>query len=185
MSFQTAPVGLVMTAIVAGRGRQRPLARRVEQPFGRESRLQRLEAQGQVAETRRLDRFDVQLQRALRLEQVDPAVGDDPEPGLGLERRPHPLVTEPDALELVALVLEREVGVAADDTVTRPISPSTHRSASRGSVRTAPRIAELSNSLRIASLVDVSSWKPVVGSSAGSARSSVVIGSFRFRSMRA
>jgi hypothetical protein len=38
---------------------------------------------------------------------------------------------------------------------------------------------ELLNSLRIASFVDVSSWNPVVGSSAGSARSSVVNGSFR------
>ena len=44
---------------------------------------------------------------------------------------------------------------------------------------------ELSKSSRIASFVDVSSLKPVVGSSAGSARSSVVIGSLRFRSMRA
>ncbi len=44
---------------------------------------------------------------------------------------------------------------------------------------------ELSKSARIASFVDVSSWNPVVGSSAGSARRSVVIGSFRFRSIRA
>jgi hypothetical protein len=43
----------------------------------------------------------------------------------------------------------------------------------------------LSKSARIASFVDVSSAKPVDGSSAGSARSSVVIGSFRLRSMRA
>ena len=44
---------------------------------------------------------------------------------------------------------------------------------------------ESSNSFRIASFVLVSSWKPVDGSSCGSARSSVVIGSLRFRSMRA
>jgi len=44
---------------------------------------------------------------------------------------------------------------------------------------------ELLNSFRIASLDDVSIWKPVVGSSAGSARRRVVIGSFRLRSMRA
>ncbi len=44
---------------------------------------------------------------------------------------------------------------------------------------------ELSNRARIASFVDVSSWNPVDGSSAGSARSSVVIGSLRLRSMRA
>ena len=41
------------------------------------------------------------------------------------------------------------------------------------------------NSSRIFSFVLVSSWKPVDGSSAGSARSRVVIGSLRFRSMRA
>ena len=44
---------------------------------------------------------------------------------------------------------------------------------------------ELSKSFMIASLEVVSSAKPVEGSSAGSARSSVVIGSLRFRSMRA
>ncbi len=44
---------------------------------------------------------------------------------------------------------------------------------------------ELSKRARIASFDDVSSAKPVEGSSAGSARSSVVIGSFRLRSMRA
>ena len=44
---------------------------------------------------------------------------------------------------------------------------------------------ELSNSFRIASFELVSSWNPVDGSSAGSARSSVVIGSLRLRSMRA
>ena len=86
MSFQTAPVGLVMTAIVAGRVRQRSLAGRLEQALGGQPRLERLEAQRQVAEPRRLDRLDVELERALRLEQVDPAVGDDPQPGLRLER---------------------------------------------------------------------------------------------------
>ena len=112
MSFQTAPVGLVMTAIVAGRVGSGRLRARVEQPLGREPRLQSLEPKGQVAETGGLDRLDVQLQRALRLEDVDPAVGDDPKPGLGLERGPQPVVAEPHALELVALVLEREVGMA-------------------------------------------------------------------------
>ena len=112
MSFQTAPVGLVMTAIVAGRVGSGRLRAAVEQALGGEARLERLEPQGQVAEARRLDRLDVELERALRLEQVDPAVGDDAQPGLRLERRADPLVAEPDALELVALVLEREVGVA-------------------------------------------------------------------------
>ncbi len=60
-----------------GPRRQRPLAAAVEQPLGREPRLELLEADRQVAEARRLEGVDVQLQRALRLEQVDPAVGDD------------------------------------------------------------------------------------------------------------
>ena len=63
-SRHTAPVGEVTTAMVAGPGRQRPLARRVEQALGGQAGLERLEAQGQVAEPRRLDRVDVELQRA-------------------------------------------------------------------------------------------------------------------------
>ncbi len=112
MSFQTAPVGLVMTAIVARPGRKRPLPGRIEQPFGREPGLQSLEPECQVAEAGRLDRLDVQLERSLRLKEVDAAVGDHSEPGLSLERGTHPVVTEPHALELVALVLEGEVGMA-------------------------------------------------------------------------
>ena len=111
MSRQTAPDGLVMTAIVAGRDGQRPLARRVEQALGGEPGLERLEPEREVAEPGRLDRVDVQLHRAGRLVQVDPAVDDDAQPGLGLERAAPPVVAEPHALELVALVLEREVGV--------------------------------------------------------------------------
>ncbi len=131
MSRQTTPVGLVMTAIVVGRAGSGRFRAGVEQALLGESRLQRLEAQRQVAEARGLDRFDVELERSLRLEQVDPAVGDDPEAGLGLERRADALVAEPDALERVALVLEREVRVtrradghpadfALDPHVTQP-----------------------------------------------------------------
>ena len=112
MSRQTTPVGLVITRDRRRPRRKRPLAGGVEQALLRQPRLQRLESERQVTEARRLDRLDVELQRALRLEQVDPAVGDDPEARLGLERRPHPLVAEPDALERVALVLEGEVRVA-------------------------------------------------------------------------
>jgi hypothetical protein len=39
-------------------------------------------------------------------------VGHDPQPGLRLEGAATPVVAEPDALELRAIVLEREVGVA-------------------------------------------------------------------------
>ena len=85
MSRQTTPVGLVITAIVAGRGRQRTLARLVEQALGGEPGLERLEPDREVAEARRLDRLDVELDRALLLEQVDPAVDDDPEARLRLE----------------------------------------------------------------------------------------------------
>ena len=112
MSFQTAPLGLVITAIVAGRVGSASLAFGREQPFRREPGLERLEAEGQVAEPGRLDRVDVELERALRLEQVDPAVRDDAQPRLRLERGTLPVVAEPDALELVAFVLQREVGVA-------------------------------------------------------------------------
>ena len=70
-----------------GPGRQRPLARRVEQALGGQAGLELLEPEREVAEPGRLERLDVQLERALRLEQVDPAVGDDAQPGLGLERR--------------------------------------------------------------------------------------------------
>jgi hypothetical protein len=59
-------------------------------------------------------------------------VDDDAQPGLRLEQRALAVVAEPHALELVALVLEREVRVPADDTVTRPISPSTHTIESAG-----------------------------------------------------
>src|SRR4029077_14328668 len=66
-----------------GRGPRRewPLAGGIEKAFGGETRLERLEPQGQVTEARRLDRFDVDLERALRLEQVDPPVCDDTQPG--------------------------------------------------------------------------------------------------------
>ncbi len=100
-----------MTAIVAGPDRQGPLAGRVEQPLGRQPFLERLELERQVPEPRRLDGVDVELHRAGRLVQVDAAVHDDPQPGLGLEGAAHAVVAEPHALELVALVLEREVGV--------------------------------------------------------------------------
>ena len=86
MSRQTTPVGLVITAIVVGRAGSGRLRAVVEQALRREARLERLEPDRQVAEPGRLDRLDVELDRALLLEQVDPAVDDDPQPGLRLER---------------------------------------------------------------------------------------------------
>ena len=82
MSFQTTPVGLVITAIAAGRVGRRTLPRRLEQAFGRQARLESLESQREVADAGRLDRLDVQLQSAVGFVQVHPAVNDDPQPGL-------------------------------------------------------------------------------------------------------
>ena len=111
MSCHTAPVSLVTTAITAGRSGSGRLRAGVEQALGAEARLERLELQGQVAEPGRLDRAHVELVDPVGVEHVDPAVGDDPQPGPRLVRRGQPVVAEPDALELAALVLEREVGV--------------------------------------------------------------------------
>ncbi len=91
--------------------RQRTLPGRLEEPLGGELRLHRLEAQGEVAEAGRLQRVDVQLVGALLLEDVDPAVDDDLQSGLRLERDARPVVAEDDAAQLRAGVLERQVGV--------------------------------------------------------------------------
>ena len=82
-----------------------------EQALGGKSRLELLEAQREIAESRRLDGLDVELERTRRLVQVQPPVRDDPQACLRLEHGPHPVVAEPDALELVAFVLQAEVGV--------------------------------------------------------------------------
>ena len=95
-----------------GTRRQRALAGGLEQALGRKPRLERLEAEREVSKTGRLQRGDVQLVDAARVVDVDPAVGDDAQSRLRLERRGEPIVTEPDAGELAALVLEREVAVA-------------------------------------------------------------------------
>ena len=91
---------------------QRPLACGVEQAFRSEARLQRLEAQREIPEPSRLQRRDVQLVDALRIEDIDAAMRDDPQARLGLERRRQPVVAEEDARELAARVLEAEVAVA-------------------------------------------------------------------------
>ena len=95
-----------------GPRRQRPFAAAVEQALRGQLRLERLEPQGEVAEAGRLEGVDVQLVDALRLEHVDPTMGDEPDPGARLERDHHPVVAEDHAAELGAFVLEREVAVA-------------------------------------------------------------------------
>ena len=101
-----------MTAIVRGcrgSGRFRAASNR---PSAASAALSSSNRIARLPNPRRLERLDVELERALRLEHVHPPVGDDLEPGLRLERRPGPVVAEPHALELRAGVLEREVGVA-------------------------------------------------------------------------
>ena len=112
MSFQTAPVGLVMTAIVAGRTGSGRLRATSNRPSAARRALRASKRRVRSPRPGRLDRLDVELERTLRLEQVDPSVGHDAQPGLRLEGRAEAIVAEPHALELVALVLEREVGVA-------------------------------------------------------------------------
>ncbi len=103
---------LVATAMTPGRSGSGRLRAASKRPSRRQLRLERLEPEGEVAEPGRLDRRDVELVDALGIEHVDPAVGDDPEPGPRLERRGEPVVAEPDAGELAPFVLQREVGVA-------------------------------------------------------------------------
>ena len=91
--------------------RQRALPRAIEQPFRGKPGLERLELQREVAEAGRLKVGDIQLVHALGIEDVDAAVSDNPQPGLRLERRCQPVVAEPDAAQLAAVVLEREVAV--------------------------------------------------------------------------
>ena len=91
--------------------RQGPLARGVEEAFRREASLERLEAQGQVAHAGRLQALHVELVGALRLEDVQPAVGDDAEAGARLEGQGQAVVSEDHAAQLGALVLQREVAV--------------------------------------------------------------------------
>src|SRR6185503_17786967 len=90
---------------------QRPLPSRVEQPLLGEPCLERLEPQGEITDAGRLDRIHVELHGPGRLIEIDPTMDDDAETRLGREHRTLAVVAEPDALDLVALVLEREVGM--------------------------------------------------------------------------
>jgi len=71
-----------------------PFATWLEQSLGGEARLERLEPQGQIANARRLDRIDVELEGAGGLVQVHPAVGHDSQARLGFERRADPVETD-------------------------------------------------------------------------------------------
>ena len=86
MSWRTAPESDVQMPIVRGYGGSGRLRLGLEEPLGREPRLERLEAQRELADADRLDRVDVELVRALRLEDVDAAVGDEPDARPRLER---------------------------------------------------------------------------------------------------
>ena len=121
-----------------GSGRQGAFAGGVEQPFSRQSRLQRLEPEHQIPETGWLDRLHVKLERTLRLEQVDPTVGHDPQPRLGLECRALAVVAKPDALELAALVLQREIRVSRGryrDPSDLPLDPQVGQQVGSGAHR--------------------------------------------------
>ena len=83
----------------------------VEQAFGGELGLECLELEGQVAEAGRLERVDVELVDALRLEYVDAACATRRSPsgartGSSADRRGR------SCTDLGTLVLEREVAVA-------------------------------------------------------------------------
>ena len=111
MSCQTAPVALVATPITCGRAGSGRFRDAVEHPSAASLRLERLELEREVAETGRLDRGDVQLIHALRLEDVHAAVSDYAQPRPRFERGRDAVVAEEDAGELAPLVLEREVAV--------------------------------------------------------------------------
>ena len=111
MSCQTAPVALVATPMTAGRAGSGRLRAESNSPSAASRAFSASNLQGQVAEAGRLDRRDVELVDALGLEDVDPPVDDDAQPGPRLERRGQPLVAEEDAGQLAALVLQREVAV--------------------------------------------------------------------------
>ncbi len=126
-------------------GGQRSFSFDAEEAFLRESRLELLEPDREVAEARGLERLHVQLKGAGRLIDVHPTVDHDAEAGPGLEGRGQPLVAEPDALELVALVAQAEVGMAGrrhrhppdlsfDPQVAQPLVRADHAADRAGDV---------------------------------------------------
>ena len=112
MSCQTAPVSLVTTAMTAGRSGSGRLRAASNRPSALSRALSASNWRVRSPNPAGWTAADVELVDAIRVEHVDPAVGDDPQPGPRLVRRGQPVVPEPDALELAALVLEREVRVA-------------------------------------------------------------------------
>ena len=71
-----------------GQERQRPLARRIEQPLGAEPLLELLERQRQRARARRLDVDDRHLELAARLVQRQPPAAPHRHPLLQRELQP-------------------------------------------------------------------------------------------------
>ncbi len=111
MSWRTAPLGLVTTPMTAGRTGSGRFRAGLEQALRRELRLERLEPDGEIAEAGGLDGTHVELVHAARLEDVESPMGHDSQTDPGVERRGHPVVAEPDARQLAAVVLEAEVAV--------------------------------------------------------------------------
>ena len=90
---------------LARQRRQRPLARRVEEPFRLQLLLQLLERELQRAEPVRLHVLADDLVLALRLVDAEPAARDDVQAVLGLEPQVADRRAEHDRLDLRAAVL--------------------------------------------------------------------------------
>ena len=71
-----------------------------EQAFRGELGLERLELEGEVAKPARLERANVKLVDALRVEDVDAALGHEAQARPCLERHHQPVVAEDHALDL-------------------------------------------------------------------------------------
>ena len=99
-------------ADLAGQRRQRPFARRVEQPFVLQPLLQLIERELQRAEPVRLEMLADQLVLALRLVHRDAAARDDAQAVGRLELQIAERGPEDDAAHLRAGVLQREVEMA-------------------------------------------------------------------------
>src|SRR5262249_44801329 len=95
-----------------GEERERPLARRVEQPLPLQSRPQPLELELELAHPLGLDQVDVELEAALGLVERDAAVADDRQAVLRHESGAGERAPEHHALRLRRCLRRGEVEVA-------------------------------------------------------------------------